>query len=113
MIDWEYLFEDHILARGSHYFDDDRVHELNISDDRIEASVIGDELYRVNIAIDSDSITELSCTCPYAANGQHCKHMAALLYYVEDQEEITVEPTIQADIERIVSNTSTETVKYF
>ena len=26
----------------------------------------------------------MSCTCPYAADGNRCKHMAAVLYQIED-----------------------------
>ena len=27
------------------------------------------------------------CSCPYAEDGSHCKHMAAVLYEIEEQDE--------------------------
>lgn len=44
------------------------------------ATVNGSEDYKVCISADYKN---MSCTCPYAKDGKHCKHMAAVLYYAE------------------------------
>lgn len=34
----------------------------------------------------------MTCTCPYAAEGNYCKHMAAVLYEIEEGEPDTKIP---------------------
>ncbi len=50
---------------------------------RFTAEVEGTDMYHVTADIDeTGKISDLSCTCPYAASGSSCKHMAALLYHI-------------------------------
>ena len=84
--DWEKHFEPHILNRGWDYYDDELV-EIEHMDERfILASVEGTETYTVEIALDNGHVSEMTCDCPYAADGNNCKHMAAVLFAADDEE---------------------------
>lgn len=85
MKNWKNLFEKHILERGYDYYSGNAVENLDISADIIRADVIGSEEYEVEISLDDDGeIEEMYCSCPYAADGRNCKHMAAVLYEWEE-----------------------------
>lgn len=79
-MNWEKLFAPHILDRGYAYYCEDAVENLEISSDMIRADVTGTQEYEVEISLDHGEITDMYCTCPYAEDGSHCKHMAAVLY---------------------------------
>lgn len=88
-IDWLYwterlrtYFDKVILKRGWNYFTDGAVLEISIEGTSIvKARVSGSSSYRVTI--DLKSFTRSSCSCPY---GSYCKHMAAVLFEVAEQE---------------------------
>lgn len=64
---------------------------LNGYDDIVSADVIGTEGYEVEIYLDNGNITDMYCSCPYAATDRNCKHMAAVLYkWSETQEKDNV-----------------------
>jgi len=84
---WKYLFRDHILSRGYDYYIDDSVNNLSFKNDEIRASVIGNQEYEIEIAIKNGEIWHMDCDCPYSLSGYHCKHMAAVLYTVENMDE--------------------------
>ena len=52
--------------------------------DVIEAVVEGTEYYKVKINYDGRFVLDAYCSCPYAADGNYCKHMAAVLYEIDD-----------------------------
>ena len=80
MKSWTQLFAPHILARGKTYYEDGRVAEPEHSQNCCTAAVHGTTEYRVSIFHSGEVNTDMTCTCPYAKDGCHCKHMAALLY---------------------------------
>ena len=82
---WKDLFQDHILDRGIDYFIRNLVENVYVKDNIIEATVYGTEEYKVEIIKDNEEIRDLSCNCPYADGGNNCKHMAAVLFYLEDK----------------------------
>ncbi len=77
---WMDLFAGHILKRGSGYYEVGRVRNLVVEGDRIEALVEGSEPYDVQISMENGSVKEMTCNCPYANDGNNCKHMAAVLF---------------------------------
>lgn len=79
-MNWKKLFERHILERGYDYYCENAVENLNASTDIIMADVIGTEDYEVEISLDNGEVTDMYCSCPYAADGRNCKHMAAVLF---------------------------------
>ncbi|MGM9947632.1 SWIM zinc finger family protein [Floccifex sp.] len=88
-MEWEYLFTNRILDRGWDYYNENAVEDLVVTNQEISATVMGNEDYEVNILIEDDEIIDMYCSCPYAAKGNNCKHMAAVLFaYSEKEEEI-------------------------
>lgn len=83
MLNWKHLFRSHILERGWEYANYGAVTDLVKTDDSISAVVHGSEYYKVKIRYSGTEITDGYCSCPYAAKGEWCKHMAAVLYKVD------------------------------
>ena len=87
MSGWKDLFREHILARGEVYYYDGAVQELHKTERGYQAVVEGTEDYEVDIEIEEGQVCEMYCSCPYAEDGNHCKHMAAVLFEIEEQNE--------------------------
>lgn len=79
---WKDEFAPHILARGEKYFAEGRVGRIQSDGKVYIASVEGTERYEVEISLSEDRIEEMCCNCPYA-EGDNCKHMAAVLFALE------------------------------
>lgn len=95
---WKKLFEQKIRTRGkeyAYYYVSDYVADEN----GYSATVRGSEDYKVTISADS---SKMVCSCPYAQDGKHCKHMAAVLYYVEllEKQQKEAERKAQEKAER-------------
>ena len=83
-MDWYTLFRPHILDRGIEYYEDGYVKDFSYSDDEIVAQVEGTDVYDVQIMFDGEEVIDMYCSCPYAADGRNCKHMAAVLFKFEE-----------------------------
>ncbi|MBQ8510272.1 MAG: SWIM zinc finger family protein [Clostridia bacterium] len=84
---WKNKFQRHILKRGEDYYYSDCVTNITRKDDVVRAVVKGTRSYRVTIHLNNDKITAMQCSCPYAGDGFRCKHMAAVLYQLEDMPD--------------------------
>ena len=84
-MDWELYFKSIILERGYDYYQMNAVEILNASKNAVEANVMGRASYDVRISLRDDNITFMYCSCPYEDN---CKHLAAVLYYMDNHPEI-------------------------
>ena len=98
-MDWRDYFQDYILDRGYEYYESGKVSDVQITEGCISAVVRGSEKYHVQIDLDGDEIDpDMYCSCPYAEGGHNCKHMAAVLYEVEDRlwpdEDIQIDDDI-------------------
>ena len=104
MSDWKDLFQEHILARGKAYYFEGAVLELHKTEHGYHAVVEGTEDYEVDIKMEGKRVCEMYCSCPYAEDGNHCKHMAAVLFEIEEQneEDILTEGTCPDDQEKEV-----------
>ena len=81
---WSSLFTPTILSRGRSYFSLGKAKKLATEDYGYSVTVRGSKNYRVEFDLDFDGDIEyISCTCPYAMQGEYCKHMAAALFYLE------------------------------
>lgn len=92
---WKRLFKPLILERGLEYYHDGCVMNLEKRPDSIQADVVGSEDYEVAIYLANGKPIGMECSCPYAAGGDNCKHMAAVLYAVDmgcEDEEATPTP---------------------
>ncbi len=87
--DWEDEFDSLILDRGWGIFseghDDGLIQIDKLESGLIEARVQGTYLYDVRMTVDKKGHRQMACQCPYAQDGNTCKHMAAVLYFVEHQ----------------------------
>ncbi|MGN0203866.1 MAG: SWIM zinc finger domain-containing protein, partial [Coprococcus sp.] len=81
---WYTLFRQQILDRGIEYYEDGHVLDFSYSDNEITAQVEGTDIYNVQITLDGEAVTDMYCSCPYAADGRNCKHMAAVLFQFEE-----------------------------
>ena len=74
-----------ILSRGREYLRRGQILDLTFDEEELvwEAQVEGTELYDVRIEMKSSGSLDCSCTCPYEY-GEHCKHIAAVLYAIEE-----------------------------
>ncbi|HVI42102.1 MAG TPA: SWIM zinc finger family protein, partial [Anaerovoracaceae bacterium] len=86
-MDWQRLFQSHILDRGFQYHKQGLVEDFCEGEDFIQATVQGSEAYDVSIELDGGEILDMNCDCPYAAEGNYCKHMAAVLFYMEEADQ--------------------------
>ena len=74
---WQKMFAPWILNRGRNYWDDGCVERLCQDGGTVTAVVSGTEDYDVEIEMGrGGSIEYMSCTCPYAEEGNNCKHMS-------------------------------------
>ncbi len=80
-----------ILKRGKSYFEDGHVEFLEQVENGVwNATVIGSDDYFVEVDISRRGIVEdYQCDCPY--DGDICKHVAAVLYAIRDEETIILE----------------------
>lgn len=86
------MFRTHILERGLNYYEEGYVTSLEQTSTGYTAVVEGTEDYDVEIEIRDDRVYDMPCTCPYAEEGNYCKHMAAVLYEIEEGEPDTKIP---------------------
>jgi uncharacterized Zn finger protein len=84
MKNWEQLFSPHILERGYNYYMDGLVSRIEKAEEGYQATVEGTAEYTVSIFCRGERVTGMDCDCPYAGDGNYCKHMAAVLYELEN-----------------------------
>lgn len=99
---WKEEFAPHILARGQKYYEDGKVRRIQRCGNTYIASVEGTEDYRIDISFADTKIEHMYCNCPYALEN-NCKHMAAVLFALED-DGICVEALPPAKQPPIVSH---------
>ncbi|MFH0988672.1 MAG: SWIM zinc finger family protein [bacterium] len=82
-------------SRGKEYFEEGRVKNIEIDDERIYAKVHGSRVYRVELWQEKDKL-EYSCTCPFHQDNKvFCKHCVAVaLAFLESKkhEEGALQP---------------------
>ena len=82
---YQRYFRHHIWERGVDLFHEGAVFNLERTGNTYTANVSGNyDDYFIEIEMDAkNKISYMSCTCPYAAKGYNCKHMAAVLLEIE------------------------------
>jgi tetratricopeptide (TPR) repeat protein len=96
---WEQLihhvgdsFDDLTIKRGFQYYKQERVVQLTMPAPRIIAAAVeGNDLYEVQIQL--DSFSSAACTCPV---GRSCKHMIAVLLQYASLQERSVHAIVNA-----------------
>ncbi|PGZ01123.1 hypothetical protein COE30_25090 [Bacillus cereus] len=81
----------YIVDRGYEYYEDGHVEDVEIHDKKVFAFVTGNA-GNYEVVIDLEDFTESSCECPYE---NFCKHMAAVVYDIQNAGESTVKAKLQ------------------
>ena len=83
-IEWRDIFSEDMLDEGEQYYLQGKAKKLVEEDYGWSATVRGTRNYRVRIYENEEEIYSLECTCDDARGGRLCKHMAAVLFLIED-----------------------------
>ena len=83
-MNWQRLFSPHILDRGLDYYQSGFVECFESGDDYVQAKVLGSESYDILINMPDGKILNMHCDCPYAEQGDNCKHMVAVLFFMDE-----------------------------
>lgn len=89
---WQRLFSNRILDRGFDYYKKGFVTHFESGQNYVKGIVLGNRKYNVSIDISNGKIFDMNCDCPYAYQGDHCKHMVALLFHMDSDTEINENP---------------------
>ena len=100
--DFEEYFDSHILSRGKSYYKENRILDIWCQQDLVTAYIDGSEIYRIELRINDEELNGFYCSCPYSEGGEYmCKHIAAVLYYLEENDipelEITDKKQVKQD----------------
>lgn len=113
MKNWKKLFASRILNRGYEYYIDDLVEDLYRDGDTVYATVNGADDYEVEITLYGGEVEDMFCSCPYAEDGNYCKHMAAVLYELEEGEDVPEKAPVSNNIDEIVNSADEKYVRSF
>lgn len=103
---FEEYIDEPILKRGLSYFKNGFVHKpAEIRPGDYEAVVEGSEEYTVKLSIRNRVITEHSCDCSYEM-GPVCKHVAAVIFYLEQEELGLTQNTKKASSKKAKASSS-------
>jgi hypothetical protein len=81
---YDQIFQPQILDRGFDYYQSGYVQLISQTKEEVKAVVSGHNCYEVEIEFKGKAISSLYCDCPYFSGGSNCKHLAAVLYEVEN-----------------------------
>lgn len=107
-MDWQKYFTSKILDRGLAYYENGNVLELMQTSQGYEAIVQSDSgnEYEVYIEAENDELI-MNCDCIYGQEMGYCKHMAAVLYAVEEGAEMIQ----QHDLSKLINHLSTQKLR--
>ncbi len=112
-MDWFDLFRPVIFERGVSYYEAGCVKNLIKTASGYQAIVQGSENYRVEVEFEQDEPTNLDCTCPYAADGNYCKHMVAVLLAAQDDNSSELANSEREILNECLQNIDEQDLKTF
>ena len=72
---------------------------LDFTNDEIRAYIADTKIYRAWLKANANELNGFYCSCPYIENGEYiCKHIAALLYYLNENDVLKLEISINEHI---------------
>lgn len=99
--DFEDYFDSLILSRGKSYYKENRILDIWCQDDLITAYIDGSEIYRIELRANDKELNNFYCSCPYSEDGEYmCKHIAAVLYYLEENDIPELEISNKKEVKR-------------
>lgn len=81
-VDLSLLCDERTLGRGTDYYRRGHVVDLVIDGERADATVIGQQHYRVTLCLEERPHIEHRCSCPMGRDGWFCKHCIAVVLAV-------------------------------
>lgn len=113
-MNWKRYFTRTILERGNSYYRRGKVRDLSYENDVYRARVFGSSIYKVEIKIKNDQLVYMECTCPHAKSGYYCKHMAAVMYAVDVEDENLKQRKLKLEEKKIYPfQTAKDVYQYF
>jgi uncharacterized Zn finger protein len=87
--DFKGFFDEKVLLQGQECYLKGKVHDVREKQiGLIEGTVFGEnDEFKVTVEHESTAVFRLKCTCPFGKAGKHCKHEAAVLYYLKDSKK--------------------------
>jgi len=82
------VFDPRSRERGEQYFAQGLVRLRTLNDWEAKAHVFGSDTYEVSFEAEGDELY-VSCTCPFAEDGNNCKHMWATVLAIESRQART------------------------
>ncbi|MBO0454154.1 SWIM zinc finger family protein [Candidatus Enterococcus murrayae] len=113
MMEWQSLFEPRILERGLDYYQ--MGHVTNVIDEAgvLSAIVTGTQDYEVELDLSEEDNLGLFCECPYAADLNTCKHMAAVFFAWENGAAKEVSVFSKSELEKAIAAADEVTLRAF
>lgn len=92
-----------MLNKGYNYYVRNLVNNVNKNNDKYTAFVYGNYNYNVTVEIKDGKFVKGNCSCPYSEGCYNCKHIVALLYYLNNNEvnEVINKNTLDSIINNI------------
>ena len=100
-MEWKKYFNGSVLERGLSYYNKDNIKINNSSSKIVEATVYGGNDYNIRIKFTDGEIISMNCDCYYYMHETNCKHLAAVLYYLEDNNEILQDNNVKSILESV------------
>lgn len=110
-INFEHKFLNHILSRGYDYYISGKVDKFKMNGDEITAIVHGKDDYIVSMIIEDNTFLDGKCSCSYNRDEKYCKHIAAVLYYLNEKKELS--PKKSDDLKNIINRIDSAKAKEF
>ena len=99
--DFEEYFDSHILSRGKSYYMENKILDIWCQQDLVTAYIDGSEIYRIELIVNDKELNHFYCSCPYSEGGEYlCKHIAAVLYYLEENDIPELEITNKKQVKQ-------------
>ncbi|MDO5558938.1 MAG: SNF2 helicase associated domain-containing protein [Oscillospiraceae bacterium] len=74
-----------IVSRGEIYYKDGRILSVENNSGEFSAVILGNTKYKTSVTLsDNGEVEDSSCNCIYSYTSQYCKHVAALLFDIEE-----------------------------
>ena len=112
-MNWKRYFTPSILDRGFEYYRRERVKGLSHKGGVYKAFVLGTVIYQTEIKIKNNSIVHVKCNCPHFQDGHYCKHLAAMLYAIEEEGGIYQQEVLELDKKIRPFQRDDDTYRYF
>jgi uncharacterized Zn finger protein len=98
---FEIEVESKIVGRGLSYYKDGEVKKLEkVSENEFSAVVFGTEKYSIYVKLNSETIVEHECDCPYDY-GNVCKHKVAVFYAIRSNNFVDSSGKLKSLLENL------------